>query len=116
MSAFRIALLTVAALFLSFSPRASAQGIPPAGMTYGVLPPGNPSFVSWTHFNKKGTCYTKDINGGYCQGIWGMDNNNILYVRPDIYTYPKALYVFKGFNAFGTNINQFNTSLVFVGY
>ena len=45
-----------------------------------------------------------------------MDNNNILYVRPDIYTYPKALYVFKGFNAFGTNINQFNTSLVFVGY
>jgi len=33
MSAFRIALLTVAALFLSLSPRASAQGSP-AGKTY----------------------------------------------------------------------------------
>lgn len=36
MSAFRIALFTVAALFLSLSPRASAQPISPGGKTYEI--------------------------------------------------------------------------------
>jgi len=114
MSTFRIALLTVAALVgsVALSPRASAQGISPAGKNYQYVQPGNPR-VANVHFNQDFTYLYKDSFGVSYQGIWGMDNYGALYTTPNIYLAP---CIFKGFNAFGTSVDQLNCYLVFRGY
>ena len=77
MSAYRIALLTVAALFLSLSPRASAQGI----LNFAVYQYTDPGNRSGMFYKAKGNTWINNASDGRIFYFTQTPESNIEFIQ-----------------------------------